>query len=279
MLLEHKFFTINEFKADEANPRSFTGYGSVFDTVDSYGDTIVKGAFKPSLKEWKAKGKLPKLLLQHGGGGWFSQNADDLVPIGKWDEMREDDHGLFVRGHLFDVETDRTKAVHIAMKEGELDGLSIGFKTRKWKYDEETEVRTLTEIELWECSIVTFPANDPARIESVRSAGEPLPTERDFEAFLRDAGFSKRQAQAIVVDGFEHFLREGGFSAEEARSISRHGYRQVGRDATAPGDPEHDDVSGNRQVRRDAKPSEGPCADLLPLLNQRTALYSGDHKS
>lgn len=255
-MVEHKFL-LSEFKADEASPFSFTGYGSVFDTVDSYGDTIVNGAFRASLKEWKAKGKLPKLLLQHGGGGWFAQAADDLVPIGKWEEMKEDDHGLFVRGRLFDVDTDRVKATYAAMREGELDGLSIGFKTRKWKYDEETEVRTLTEIELWECSIVTFPANDPARIEQVRSADdEAPPTERRFEQFLRDAGFSKRQAQVIVADGFEHFLRDAGFSATESRQISAKGYRQV---------------------RWDAKPSDGACdGDLLSLLKQRTALITGE---
>lgn len=127
---------------DDAQSMTFEGYGSVFGTVDSYGDTIAKGAFKASLKEWKAKGKLPKLLLQHGGG--FMGGADDMVPIGKWEEMREDDHGLFMRGRLFDVDTDRVKATYAAMKEGELDGLSIGFNTRKSKRDEETGIRTLT---------------------------------------------------------------------------------------------------------------------------------------
>lgn len=255
--MERKTFAAFEFKAEDGDARTFTGYGSVFDTVDSYGDTIVKGAFKGSLKEWKQKGKLPKLLLQHGGG-FFMSNAEDMVPIGKWEEMKEDDHGLFVRGRLFDIDTDRAKTVYTAMKEGELDGLSIGFRTKKWKYDEETDVRTLTEIDLWEVSIVTFPANDPARIEAVRSEGEELPTERRFEAFLRDAGFTKHQAKVIVADGFEHFLRDAGFSATEARQICSRGYRQV---------------------RRDAMSSEGACEELLALLNQRTAIFSGEHRS
>lgn len=254
MSLEHKTFASFEFKVDDGADaaRTFTGYGSVFDTIDSYGDTIVKGAFKGSLKEWKSKGKLPKLLLQHGGG-WLMASADDMVPIGKWEEMKEDDHGLFVRGRLFDLDTDRAKAVYVAMKEGELDGLSIGFRTKKWKFDEDTDIRTLTEIELWECSIVTFPANDPARISSVKADGM-LPTERDFETFLRDAGFSTRQAKVIVADGFEHYLREAGFSATEARNISSRGYRQV---------------------RRDAKPSEEACGELLTLLKQRAAIPTG----
>ncbi len=251
-MIERKRLTFRLKAAGADAPGTFSGYGSVFDTVDSYGDTIVKGAFAQTLTDWKAKGKLPKLLLQHGGG-YFGGGADDMVPIGKWDEMREDAHGLFVSGRLFELDTDRSKAVYAAMKEGELDGLSIGFQTLKWEYDEETEVRTLTEIDLWEVSVVTFPANDPARIDMVKTAGQ-LPTERDFEGFLRDAGFSKKQAQHIVADGFEHFLRDAGFSQDEARHISSRGYRQV---------------------RRDAMPSGDAFGDLLALVNQRAAIFSG----
>jgi len=189
-----------EFKSeDDAAEMTFSGYGSVFNTIDSYGDTIAKGAFKATLKEWKAGKKLPKLLLQHGGGGFFGGNADDMVPIGKWEEMREDEHGLFMRGRLFDVGTDRVKATYAAMKEGELDGLSIGFRTRKSKTDETTGIRTLTDVQLFECSLVTFPANDPARVSDVRAEDV---TERDFEKYLRDAGFSKTAAMTVIAKGF-----------------------------------------------------------------------------
>ena len=215
MMHEHLIFPLVEVKAvGEDVARTFEGYGSVFDTIDSYGDTIVKGAFKQTLKEWKAKSKLPKLLLQHGGG-WFSQGPDDLVPIGKWEEMKEDDQGLYVRGRLFDIDTDRAKATYVAMKEGELDGLSIGFRSRKWKYDEETDIRTLTEIELWEVSLVTFPANDPARVTGVKADGE-LPTERDFERWLRrEVGFTKDHALAIIAKGYRQVRREARSSASE----------------------------------------------------------------
>lgn len=204
-----------EFKAlsDGAVKGSFEGYGSVFGTVDSYKDTIVKGAFKQTLKEWRSRGKNPKLLLQHGGS-WFSAGAEDMVPIGKWDEMREDDHGLYGRGHLFDIDTDRTKSTYAALKEGELDGLSIGFFTKKSKKDEETGIRTLTEIELFEVSLVTFPANDPARVTDVRSGGE-LPTEREFERWLRrEVGLTEDQAKGVIAKGFRQVRREAMPSEE-----------------------------------------------------------------
>lgn len=206
-----------EFKADasdDAAAMTFSGYGSVFGTVDSYGDTIAKGAFKGTLREWKAAGKFPKLLLQHGGGMFAS--ADDMVPIGKWEEMREDDHGLFMRGRLFDVGTDRVKATYAAMREGELDGLSIGFRTRKSKTDEETGIRTLTDVQLFEVSLVTFPANDPARVNEVRSAGD-LPSEREFERWLQKVGgFSAREVETIVSKGFRQLKRGGSMPTDEA---------------------------------------------------------------
>lgn len=232
-----------EFKAaGDDKAMTFEGYGSVFGTVDSYGDTIAKGAFRASLKEWKAKGKLPKLLLQHGGG--FFGGADDMVPIGKWEEMREDDHGLFGRGRLFDIDTDRVKATYAAMREGELDGLSIGFNTRKSKIDNETGIRTLTEIALWECSLVTFPANDPARVMDVRA--EALPSERELERWLRrEVGLTEAQAKCVIAKGYRQVRREAMPSEETCGEL----LESVRRFAAIPTGAEHESRTEGRQGR------------------------------
>lgn len=197
---------------------AFEGYGSIFDTVDSYGDTIAKGAFKKTLADWQQRGKFPKMLLQHGGG--WGLNADDLIPVGKWSTMKEDGVGLRVKGNLFDIDTDRTKATYAALQAGELDGLSIGFETVKSTRDEDTGVRTLLEVRLWEVSLVTFPANDPARVMSVK-AGGPWPSEREFERFLRDAGFSREQAKAITATGYREAQRdaEAGDAADDTQQL------------------------------------------------------------
>ena len=231
--MRDRLFRPFELKAldDEKGAHMFEGYGSVFGTVDSYNDTIVKGAFKQTLREWKAQKKLPKLLLQHGGGGFFSSNADDMVPIGKWEEMYEDDHGLFMRGRLFDVDTDRAKSTYAALKEGELDGLSIGFRTLKSKMDEETGIRTLTEIRLYEVSLVTFPANDPARVTAVK-ADVDLPTEREFERWLRrEAGFTEEQAKGVIAKGYRQVRREA-MPSEEAHGQLLESIRRFGANAT-----------------------------------------------
>ena len=162
------------------------GYGSVFGVRDNYDDVISKGAFVQSLKDHKAAGTMPAMLWQH--------DADK--PIGVWTEMVEDEKGLRIKGQLA-METVKGKEAHALLKMGALNGLSIGFMSKEWAYDRETEVRTLTAIDLWEVSLVTFPANEKARVTNVKSADE-LQAPKDAEKVLRDAGFSKSDATAFV---------------------------------------------------------------------------------
>ena len=162
------------------------GYGSVFDVIDSYDDAIAKGAFSKSIGEHKSAGTMPAMLWQH----------DSSQPIGIWTEMSEDDKGLTLKGKLA-LDTEKGKEAHALLKMGALNGLSIGFMSKQWAYDKDTDIRTLTEIELWECSIVTFPANSKARITGVKSSDE-ITTLKDAERVLRDSGFSKQDALAFV---------------------------------------------------------------------------------
>ena len=90
--------------AGSASEGTFSGYGAVFGNRDSYGDVIDKGAFKSTLREWEEKGKLPPMLLQHGGG-IFGGGADDMLPVGKWTAMEENARGLKVEGQLFALGT------------------------------------------------------------------------------------------------------------------------------------------------------------------------------
>jgi HK97 family phage prohead protease len=162
------------------------GYGSVFGVKDNYDDVIAKGAFMDSLKAHKAAGTMPAMLWQH----------DSDKPIGVWTEMVEDEKGLRIKGQLA-METVKGKEAHALLKMGALNGLSIGFMSKQWAYDRDTEVRTLTEIDLWEVSLVTFPANTKARITNVKSVDD-LQTLKDAERILRDSGFSKQDALAFV---------------------------------------------------------------------------------
>ena len=186
----------------------FSGYASVFDNVDSYGDIVRKGAFVESIGEWVAKGKMPPILWNH----------DPSDPIGVYTKMQEDDKGLFVEGRLLIDDVPRARQTHALMKAGAIDGLSIGYKIKEYSFDVENDIRELLKLNLGEVSIVTFPANPETRIEAVKSrldAGE-LPTLPEFEKFLREAGFSKSQATAIAGHGLRKLLSD---SAPEAKSI------------------------------------------------------------
>ena len=186
----------------------FSGYASVFDNVDSYGDIVRKGAFVESIGEWEAKGKMPPILWNH----------DPSDPIGVYTKMQEDEKGLYVEGKLLIDDVPRAKQTHALMKAGVIDGLSIGYRVKEYLYNVDEEVTDLIKLSLREVSIVTFPANPDTRIEAVKSrldAGE-LPTLPEFEKFLREAGFSKSQATAIAGHGLRKLLSD---SAPEAKSI------------------------------------------------------------
>ena len=162
----------------------FDGYGSVFGNTDRDGDIVAKGAFETSLANLK-----PALLWQH----------EQKSPIGVFDEVREDDRGLYVRGRL--SLKGRGEEAYELLKMGALNGLSIGFITKSAERDPATGVRTITKAELLEVSLVTFPANDLARVDMVKAAGL---TEREFERkLMQDAGFSRSVARALMRDGFK----------------------------------------------------------------------------
>jgi Escherichia/Staphylococcus phage prohead protease len=180
-----------EVKKLDKDTGKFSGYGSVFGTKDSYGDVVEPGAFAASLKAWRGKGQMPALLWQHQMG----------EPIGKWTEMAEDDRGLYVEGQLA-LKTTRGAEAHELLKMDALRGLSIGYAIPKdgGAWDPQAKVFRLKQVDLWEVSLVTFPANEDAQVEAVKSA---IASPREFERFLRDAGLSRRQAQALMADGFK----------------------------------------------------------------------------
>lgn len=194
---------LNEVKFASDKSGVFSGYGAVFGNVDSYGDVIEKGAFKDSLRGWEEKGKLPPMLLQHGGG-FFGGGAEDLLPVGKWTSMEENSKGLKVEGELFAMGTEKGQYIYEGLKAGALDGMSIGYKTVKFRNGVKAGEprRYLEQLDLVELSIVTFPANDKARVGAVKSAD--IKTIREFEDFLRDVGgYSNAAAKAIAASGFK----------------------------------------------------------------------------
>ncbi|MFG1349086.1 HK97 family phage prohead protease [Xanthobacter autotrophicus] len=189
-----------ELRFDSAKPGLITGYGSVFNVRDTYGDVVAPGAFTASLADWKAKGRLPAMLWQH----------DSEDPIGRWTEMVEDARGLRCTGELL-LSVPKGAEAYEHLKAQTIGGLSIGFRTIERTWNDDTDTRTLNIVDLWEVSLVTFPACDPARIDGVKSAPATI---REFEERLREElGFSHREARVIAERGFKASLGprdEGG---------------------------------------------------------------------
>ena len=177
-----------ELKAEtigEEGSGEFEGYGSIFGNVDLGNDVIMKGAFKRSLR--RRGPKKVKLLYQH--------KTD--MRIGVFDQIREDEKGLFVKGRLA-LQTQAGREAYELMKMGALDGLSIGFKVdpKGYSYEPRSKRRVIDEVDLMEVSLVTFPMNPQAMVRSVKGQDISI---REWEAGLRDAfSISRSEAKAAA---------------------------------------------------------------------------------
>ena len=181
------------------NTGSFEGYASTFNNVDSYGDTILPGAYKSVIDQ----GGLPKMLFNHRH--WE-------IPVGKWTHMSEDSKGLVMRGE-FTPGNPQAQTLKAAMQHGTIDGLSIGYALKEGDFEQKGDTRLIKQVSrLHEVSVVTWPADESARIDisSVKSALGQIVTIRDFEDYLRDAGgFSKGAAMALAAHAKRLFSPQG----------------------------------------------------------------------
>jgi HK97 family phage prohead protease len=174
-----------ELKLDDGKPGRFAGYASVFNGVDAYGDTVLPGAFKATLKD---RERPVRMRWNHYG-----------PVIGKWVEVTEDDKGLLVVGEL--TPGHRTAEDTLAsLRHGAVDGLSIGYRVGKDGALVDGERRVLKTIDLVEVSVVEEPADLNARVDAVKTLIDGARGLKDIEAILRDAGgFNRVDACALVA--------------------------------------------------------------------------------
>ena len=135
----------------------FCGYASVFNVTDHHQEEVARQAFSASLAKWKEKGRLPKMLWQH----------DQRKPIGVWEEIYEDEYGLYVKGRLL-LDLQAGRDAYALMKAGVIDSMSSGFRPIKATRDAAKKARILTEVDLLEISLVTFAANPEAKVTAVK---------------------------------------------------------------------------------------------------------------
>ena len=182
--MQHKLIDLSqiEVKFDDARRGFFSGYASVFGGVDSYGDTVMPGAYMNTLEMRK---RPVQMRWNHFG-----------EVIGKWLDIRETDKGLWVEGELTPGHS-KAEDVYASLKHGAISGLSIGYRPIK-SMPNETGGLDLHEIDLVEISVVESPADLAAEIGDVKSAIDELSTIRDIERFVRESGFVKEDAVRLV---------------------------------------------------------------------------------
>lgn len=192
MNIENKRFDVRIELKEISEDGKFSGYASTFGgEPDSYGDVIAPGAFAASLQANGYGGNGVKMLWQH--------DSDD--PIGVWSLLREDTKGLYVEGQLA-LKVQKGAEAYELLKIGAVNAMSIGFRVKRYSVDDEKNVRTLEEVELYEISLVTFPANTNATVLAVKTSVDAVEATsgdlKKLETLLRDAGFSRDAAKAVI---------------------------------------------------------------------------------
>ena len=202
---------------DVSEAGTFTGYGSTFGNVDSYGDVVMPGAFVKSLSHHANEGSMPLMLWQH----------DPDNPIGVWESLEEDAKGLKCSGRLL-LEVTKAREAYAYLKAGAIRGLSIGYHVVK--ADPDGNVLRLKEIDLLEISVVSFAANRRATVTGVKSErmdefarrlrdGEPMPV-KEFEDILREAGVPKAMAVQIASVGYAKAIRSESEGAGDHSAVT-----------------------------------------------------------
>ncbi|WP_457796641.1 HK97 family phage prohead protease [Methylocystis sp. S23] len=129
-----------------------TGIAWPFGSPDRVGDIIEPKAFAD------ARAPLP-LLFAH----------DPAQPVGVWTDIQTTGAGLTLKGRLLVEDVERAREVRALVQAGAISGLSIGFRTKS-ATPRKGGGRTISDLELVECSLVTIPAHPGARVTSAKDA-------------------------------------------------------------------------------------------------------------
>lgn len=204
-----------------SNDGSVEGYGAYFNNRDSHSDVILPGAFTETLAKAKRTGKMPFMLLQHARGPLL----EDDLPIGLWQGAFEDSNGLYMKGKLA-LGNSRADDTHALIKAGALNGLSIGFRLKKFEMmPRGSDVkRKIHAVQLDEVSIVHRPSNDLARLRA--KSGPTAEGDRVTRALAGLAAEWQRYDVSQEKRELESELRRLGYSAAEAKRMTAERFNQ-----------------------------------------------------
>lgn len=188
----------------DVNGNKLVGYFGVFGNEDRGGDITEKGAFTKSINERGPGGTNDiKFLYQH----------DKKSPLGIPDELYEDDYGL---KHVTPVvDTTLGKDVLKLAEKGVLDSFSYGYFIQKSQPN--GRGKRLKELYLLEGSIVTFPMNELAKLEEIKSKAAMI------EDFCRNTDATDSTIKILLgfVKELKMFTTQPEFSTEPEAVINQ----------------------------------------------------------
>jgi hypothetical protein len=193
-------FQLKDFDDEQGR---VSGYLSTFDNVDEGDDRVRPGAFKRTLQnkyEYKKKNNkqyLMPLLWQH----------KDSEPIGGYTEAKEDGIGLWVELEV-DLDVQRGKEAYSGLKKGYIFQQSMGYDAIQSEYVkvEGKMIRDLTEVRLWEGSIVTFPMNEEAVVTDVKTASGRHMDRKSKEKKTVQEHYAEEMCKDLLEDWADVFL-------------------------------------------------------------------------
>lgn len=210
---------------DDLDFVTLEGLASTFGNIDRAGDIIEKGAFKKTIKLMKSGERVVRLLNQH--------RMDQ--PIGIVDSLKETDEGLLMIARM-PRENSMVKDMVPLLKMKALNDFSIGFNiTESENLDNGN--RIIKEVDLWEVSVVTIPANEKAKITSVKKEENPMAnnnvekddkvvdaikaesivSKKEYEQMLKDTGLFTRKATVYLASRFTEDSRRSDSATDEKK--------------------------------------------------------------
>tara|TARA_B110000503_G_C7161002_1_gene419673 strand:+ start:1922 stop:2983 length:1062 start_codon:yes stop_codon:yes gene_type:complete len=148
----------------ENEGRTIVGYAAIWDSPSEYmgfTEFVKRGAFSKTLND----GADVRLLIDHEGVPLARSKSGTLILV-------EDDRGLRVEAELDPMNPDAARVMS-AMKRGDLSQMSFAFRTVKDSWNADRSVRELREVQLFDVSVVTFPAYEQT-VAELRKANEPV---------------------------------------------------------------------------------------------------------
>lgn len=141
---------------------TFEGMAAVFGNVDRQGDVIEPGAFDQTVRDRK---QVPLL---------WAHNAQEPIGVG---QLSVTGDGLKIDGEL-NLDVQRAQEIHALMKQGAVEGLSIGYDAKDFEIDRSTGVRRLKSVQVGEVSLAPtdFQANPDAEVTAVKMVERTEPS-------------------------------------------------------------------------------------------------------